>query len=96
MVRKLIERRKRGFFGWIMLTVFWLANGLMGLWLAGTINEWSKISAPTTEAAKAGTAIGVGLGLSFLLGLWFFVAVITGLFAYMTRGRKEITEVESV
>jgi hypothetical protein len=94
MVRKLIERRKRGFFGWIMLLIFWLANGFMALWLIVTINHWSNMAHEVSTAGKAGAAIGVGMGLTFLLATWFFVAIITGLLAYMTRGRKEIIETE--
>jgi fatty acid desaturase len=57
MPRKLIERRQRGFFGWIFLLIFWVANGLMALWLFGATSELSKMAKPMTEAEWAGKRI---------------------------------------
>jgi hypothetical protein len=94
MPRKLIERRKRGFFGWIMLIFFWLANGTMALWLFGTLAEWGKMAKPMTEAERAGAGLGMAMGLGVIFSIWACVAIVTGLFAYMTRGRKEIIEME--
>jgi hypothetical protein len=95
MPKRLIERRRRGFFGWITLVLFWLANGLMALWLFATLNQWGKMAPALTDAEKAGTGIGMALGLGMILSVWACVAVITGLFAFMTRGRKEIIEFDT-
>ena len=92
--RRMIEKRKRGFFGWIFLTIFWLANAFMGFWLIGTLGEWGKMAKPTSEAAKAGAGLGIAMGLGVIFSIWACIAVVTGLFAFMTRGRKEIIEVE--
>lgn len=92
--RRMIERRKRGFFGWVFLVVFWLANGFMGLWLFMTIGNWSEMAKPTSSAAKAGQDIGIVMGLGIIFSIWACVAAITGVFALMTRGRKEIIEIE--
>jgi hypothetical protein len=83
------EVRKRGFFGWFFLILFWLFNGLM---------VWSIISAgaaisenrPFGEAERVGAAIGAGLGFGMILFVWLAGAVILGLFVILTRGRKTI------
>jgi hypothetical protein len=95
MARKLIETRKRGFFGYVTLALFWLANGLMALWLFGAMASWGKMGVATmSEAEKAGAGLGMAIGLGVTFSIWACVAIITGLFAYMTRGRKEILEVD--
>jgi fatty acid desaturase len=95
MGKRIIERRRRGFFGWIMLLVFWLANGFMALWLFSAMGEWGKMAKPTSEAEKAGAGLGIAVGLGVIFSIWACVAIITGLFAYMTRGPKEIIEVQT-
>ena len=91
MARKLIERRKRGIFGKLILAVFWLANGLMALWFFAVTQEWSKMATPVSDAEKAGQGLGIAAGLGILLSIWACVAIVTGLLAFMTRGNKEIT-----
>lgn len=96
MVKKFMERRKRGVFGWIFLTIFWIANGLMAVLVAAAFMGWGEqLQQPMSDAEKAGAGIGMAIGLGVVLWLWVFVAVITGLFVIMTRGRKEITEIET-
>ena len=85
MARKLVETRKRGFFGYLMLTVFWLANLFMAGWLVTT---W-YVAGKEPHAVEAGI---VATGM--LMTLWFFVVVVTGMLVFVTRGRKEITEME--
>ena len=94
ITRKTIETRKRGFFGWIFLTIFWLANAFMAIWLFGTLSKWGELAAPTTNAAKAGTGLGMAAGLGIIFSIWLCVSGVTGLLAFMSRGRKEIFEVE--
>jgi hypothetical protein len=91
---RLIERRKRGIFGKLMLAVFWLANGFMALWLFSATQQWSKMPTAVTEAEKVGQGLGITAGLGVLLSIWACVAIVTGLLAYMTRGHKEITEID--
>lgn len=95
MARKMIETRKRGFFGWVFIVVFWLWNALMAasllIGLGGNASQHQMLA---TEAERAGHAIGTGLGLMFILVIWVCGAVIFGLLAFFTRGKRVLTEVE--
>lgn len=88
-----IEKRKRGFFGWIFLIVFWGFNALMAVAFFSALGESSTANAYYAEgmyrdAHAAGTMIGAGM----LIGIWFFVAALLGLFVLLTRGSKIIVE----
>jgi hypothetical protein len=88
------EVRKRGFFGWLFFLLFVGFNILMLFWL---ISYWSDIGGSMTsgsEAERIGSAIGGTLGTGVLLFFWVAGAVILGLFALLTRGRKTIIEEE--
>lgn len=88
-----IEKRKRGFFGWIFLTIFWLFNALMVCSLFAGINATSKkMALLTTEAEKAGGAVGTIIGVSMILLMWALGAAILGLFVMLTRGSKITVE----
>ena len=82
------------------ITGYWLYNAYQGI-----ANHDPTIMKPL--AALHGPVLGVGaseseygyLGLHYLaleflglLAIWVCVAIITGLFAYMTRGEKEVIE----
>jgi hypothetical protein len=95
MARKLIEKRRRGVLGWMMLVFFWIANGLMALWLAGTLVSWGKMAQPVSEAERAATDLGVVVALGVIFSIWACIAIVTGMLAYVSRGRKEIVEIES-
>jgi hypothetical protein len=87
------EKRKRGFFGWIFLIIFWAFNALMAVAVFGAIGQGAADNAQYTDdlyrgAHAAGTAIGAGM----LISLWFFIAAILGLFVLLTRGTKVIIE----
>lgn len=92
MARKVYrETRHRGFFGWIFLGLFWLFNLLMIAWL---LSYWAVVGGvdAVSEAEKAGHAIGGALGTGMLIFVWVSGAVILGLFALLTRGRKTVVE----
>lgn len=93
MPKKMIERRKRGFFGYVMLGIFWISNGFMAFWLFGTLAEWGKMH-PVSHAEQAGAGLGMAIGLGVIFSIWACVAFVTGIFVLITRGRKEIIEVE--
>lgn len=85
--KTLVQKRKRGVFGWLVAIVFWGFNLLMLAWLVsafGLVGE--QYSSATSNAARAGTAIGAGLGISMLLGVWLIGDLILGLIMYFTRG----------
>jgi len=78
---KLIRRevRRRGFFGWLFLIVFFAFNGLMLWWL---VEYWALIHDKLTtggEAMRGGAATGSAIGTGAILMVWALGAVITGL-----------------
>jgi hypothetical protein len=87
-----IEVRKRGFFGKLFKWSFILFNLLMAFWL---ISYWGSVgelvNSQTSDAARAGGAIGATLGTGFIAFFWVAGAVILGLFTMLTRGKKVIT-----
>lgn len=86
-----IERRKRGFFGWLFLLIFIIWNVLMLIWLITAGAGMSDvIQSSDSEAGKTGAAIGAGIGFIFLLFVWAMGAVVTGLLALLTRGNKTV------
>lgn len=96
MVRKLVERRRRGMFGWVFLLMFWGWNALMALSLfAGLADNAGTYRTLATEAERTGFAAGTGIGVMMILMVWALGAVILGLAAYFTRGRRELIEMES-
>jgi hypothetical protein len=91
--RKMVERRRRGLPGRIMLAIFWLANAGMAAFctlLAYVIHDYTGTAAAKADAASATIASGLWVAAT-LLG-WLCVAAITGILAYATRGDKEIIE----
>lgn len=91
-----IEKTKRGFFGWVFLSLFWGFNAFMayGLFegLGATVDEYGKL---TSEAEKAGAAIGTTIGVGMILFLWLIGATLLGLMVMMTRGKKIIETMDS-
>lgn len=88
-----VERRQKGFFGWVFLVIFWVFNALMAVWMVAAIGITAEgAGEAASEAEKAGAAIGSAIGLSMVLSVWLTGALLLGLFAFMTRGRKVITE----
>jgi hypothetical protein len=88
--------RRRGFFGWLFLLIFFGFNLLMFLWLW---NYWELLSIgnqPTSNAGRSGAAIGAALGTGAILFVWLVGAVVTGLFAILTRGKRVYIQTPSV
>ena len=74
-----VERRKRGIFGWFFLILFWLFQIVMAVALFAAIGGTADHSATlTTEAEKAGAAIGTALGFGMLASIWASCSVILG------------------
>jgi hypothetical protein len=91
VVRK--EVRQRGFLGWVFLLIFIGFNLLMLAWLC---SYWQVLSTGVesgTDAQRVGAAIGGAIGTGVILFVWLVGAVITGLFAILTRGRRSYIEV---
>jgi len=96
VTRRMIEKRRRGFFGWIFLLVFWAFNALMAFSLyAGVSGNAQKYQVLKSEAERTGFAAGTGIGIMMILMTWAAGAVILGLLSYFTRGKREMIEVET-
>lgn len=79
-----LRKPKRGIFGKLFKWAFILFNILMVIWIIAGLASTSDITA-TTDAEKAGAAIGTTLGLGFLVGIWVVGDIILGLFVLFTR-----------
>jgi hypothetical protein len=77
----------RGF--WVFFLLFWAFNLFMAAWV---ITYWSFLNRPelTDDAARTGVLIGGTIGTGLIVFFWVAGAVILGLFALLTRGRKTI------
>ncbi len=96
MARKMIERYRRGIFGWFFLLLFWGFNLLMVYALFAGVGENAKEAARLTDPQmKQAYQTGTGLGIMIMLVFWAAGAVVFGLLSHFTRGRKEIVEIDS-
>lgn len=94
MAKKMIERYRRGFFGWIFLLIFWGWNLLM-VWALLKGASATDCAQYASQAEQTGCNAGAGLGIIMVMVVWAVGSVVFGLLAYFTRGRKEIIEIES-
>lgn len=86
---KQLRKPKRTFMGKVFKWLFILFNLLMVLWLVtGVGSSADVINSASSEAEKAGAAIGTGLGASIILTLWAIGDVILGLFVLFTRPKS--------
>jgi hypothetical protein len=90
IIRK--EVRKRGFFGWIFLLVFLGFNALMVVWLFSYWNLVGDSLSSGSGAERVGSALGATIGTGTIIFFWMAGAVILGLLALVTRGRKTYIE----
>ncbi len=90
-----IERRRRGFFGWIVAILFWGWQLLMAWALfMGLANLGQHNATLHTSSERTAATIGGGIGLTMVLFLWVLGTVILGFMMMFTRGRRELTTVE--
>lgn len=92
MTEVYVEKRKRGFFGWLFLLIFIGWNLLMIGWLIGAGGSINSMPTPASEAEEVGRNIGTAIGMGMILVIWAFGSVITGLLALVTRGSKVIVK----
>lgn len=96
MARRMIEKRRRGVFGWATVVLFWGWNALMAATLFNGLASVGELGQQTmTAAERSGHEAGATLGFAFVLMVWALGAVIFGLLAYFTRGRRELIEMEA-
>lgn len=87
------EQRKRGIIGKVLLLFFWLFNALMLWWLIAAFQiSGEQLNAATSEAEKAGAAIGTALGTGMIIVAWAAGAIILGLLVLLTPGKTIVTE----
>ncbi len=91
-----IERRKRGFFGWIFLILFWGFNLFMIAVLGIVLGFWGGTETPVTEVEKAAHGLGMAIGFSMTLSIWASGVIVLGGMAFATRGKKIIETVQLV
>lgn len=84
------EVRRRGFFGWLFLILFLTWNVLMVLWVIAGTMESAKVK--VAPGAETGALVGTFIGYGIILFVWVCGAVITGLLAMLTRGRRTVIE----
>lgn len=90
-----IDREKRGIFGVIALTLFLAFNFFMAfLTWASVSSAVDIVGMQETGFDKAASSIGGGAFIGVVLFLWVFGAIILGIFALLTRGKKIITELD--
>lgn len=93
-LRRIVEVRRRGFFGWIFAGLFWLWNALMAAVVVSAMFAAGEAGKQiVNEAEFAGHTVGSTLGVGFLLFIWVAGAVIFGLLMWASRGRREMVEV---
>ncbi|WP_374679433.1 zinc ribbon domain-containing protein [Hymenobacter sp. J193] len=84
-----LRKPKRSVFGKFIKYVFIGFNLLMMYWLfAGVGAAADSMSTATSEAEKAGAAVGTGLGAFMILLIWFFGDVIIGALVFFTRAKR--------
>ncbi len=87
------ETRRRGVFGWLFLLIFIGFNLFMAFWFfTGLGAAGSGYGELGSDAEKAGAVIGTTIGATFIVIIWAAGATITGLFAFLTRGKLTIIE----
>lgn len=83
-----LRKPKRGFFGKLFKWGFIGFNILMVIWL---FSYWGSVgdlaNTASSDAEKAGAAIGGTIGTGMLFGLWVFGDIILGLFVLLTRAK---------
>jgi hypothetical protein len=89
MEQQAVKKTERTFFGKVIKWTFIGFNLLMLLWMVTGVGGASEqISEAGSDAARAGAAIGTGLGAMVILFIWGFGAIILGIFTLLTRPKK--------
>lgn len=84
-----LRKPKRGFFGILFKWCLIIFNVLMVIWLVSYFMEIGEMTSQmTSDAERAGAAIGGTLGTSLILGVWVVGDIILGLATLLTRPSK--------
>ena len=83
-----LRKAKRGFMGKLIKWSFIGFNILMLVWLVAGFNAATKNMDAMTSAEQTGAAIGTGIGVVLILGIWVIGDIILGLFVMLTRPKN--------
>jgi hypothetical protein len=76
--------------GQILKWAFIVWNVAMFVWLVLGITHASKVGRAVDEdSAKAGAAIGTGIGVCFIMTIWGLGTAVLGALVYFTRAKRE-------
>jgi hypothetical protein len=72
-------KKKRHIFRWVFLAIqvlflVWIISGI-----AGNSDSCADQAGDALDACQAGTAVGTGIGVALIIGLWVAVDVILGI-----------------
>jgi hypothetical protein len=94
-VLPVVERRKRGPFGWTVAILFLGFNGLMAWWFVDAMTEPAQLVTGTTNQAEPeGATLGTGIGTMMILIIWGVGSFVLGVMTYFTRFRRIINITE--
>lgn len=102
MKEKFITKRKRGFFGWVFLTIFWLFQAFMVFLVFANFQAMDSASAQTmadcaatatdVELCQSASNAGVALGGTAVAAagwfVWILGTIILGLLVLFSRGKS--------
>jgi len=83
-----LRKPKRTFIGKLVKWSFIAFNVLMPIFIYGGISNNAALMQDMSGARLAGAQVGTGIGVAFLLGIWFVGDVILGLFVLFTRPKS--------
>ena len=87
-----IVKRRRGFFGWIVLMLFALFNLFMAAWLAAYWPAGFPLAAANALGERVSAALGVAMGVGVIVGVWAVGAIVLGLLTRLIRGRNVVVD----
>ena len=95
-VLPVVERRKRGPFGWTVAVLFLVFNGLMAWWFVDSVGgtAGSNTSTPNQAQPEGAAALGTGFDATMILIIWVVGGLVLGLMTYLTRSRKIVSITE--
>jgi hypothetical protein len=70
---------------WNVLMVIWIAGGM-----SATSDNCDGLSGNDLSVCQAGTVVGAGIGVTFILIIWFLGFVVLGLIWLMSRPKENV------
>ena len=70
---------------WTVFSIFWVASGV------GAVSDrCAGLTGSDLSTCKAATAIGGGIGVTFIFFIWFVIFVVLAIIWFMTRPRNTV------